>query len=101
MFVEGHSKLEKDTGLIVEDAILPQPENGLTHLVITNLSGFTRNVSAGTALGVAEPLEMVSSSEDEIDTTATDRADVRNLSSTTEESRKKRMLELFKCYQQK
>ena len=96
MFVEGHSKLEKDTGLIVKDAILPQPENGLTYLVITNLSGFTSNVSAGTALGVAEPVQMVSSSEDEIDTTATDGANVRNLSSTTEESRKKRTLGLLK-----
>ena len=66
------------------------------YLVITNLSGFTRNVSAGTALGVAEPVKMVSSFEDEIDTTATDRADVWNLSSTTEGSRKKCMLELLK-----
>lgn len=41
MFVEGCSKLEKDTGLIVEDAVLPRLENGLAHLVITNLSGLT------------------------------------------------------------
>ena len=96
MFIEGHSALEKDTGLVVEDAILPQPENGLAHLIITNLSGFTRSVSAGTELGVAEPVEMVPSTENETDTTATNQADVWELSSTTEESRKKCMLRLLK-----
>ena len=95
MFVKRHRELEKDTGLIVEDALLPHPENGLTHIVVTNLSGFTGNVSAGTPVGVAEPVE-VSSCEDETDTTATDQVNVRNLSSTTEEWRKRSLLEQLK-----
>ena len=91
MFVEGHNKPEKDTGLIVEDALLPQPENGLTHLVITNLSGLTRTVSVGT-VGVAEPVEIMLLSEDENNTAATGQAAVRNLSSSAVEWRKKRLL---------
>ena len=95
MFVKSHGELEKDTGLIVEDALLPHPENGLTHIVITNFSGFTGNASAGTPVGVAEPVQ-VSSLEDETDTTATDLVDIRNLSSSTEEWREKRLLKLLK-----
>ena len=95
MFVKSHGELEKDTGLIVEDALLPHPENGLTHIVITNLSGFTGNASAGTPVGVAEPVQ-VSSLEDETDTTATDLVDIRNLSSSTEEWREKHLLKLLK-----
>ena len=94
-FVKSHRELEKDTGLIVKDALLPHPENGLTHIVVTNLSGFTGNVSAGTPVGVAEPVQ-VSSSEDETDTTATDQVNVRNLSSSTEEWRKRSLLEQLK-----
>ena len=95
MFVKSHGELEKDTGLIVEDALLPHPENGLTHIVITNLSGFTGNATAGTPVRVAEPVQ-VSSLEDETDTTATDLVDIRNLSSSTEEWREKRLLKLLK-----
>ena len=95
MFVKSHGELEKDTGLIVEDALLSHPENGLTHIVITNLSGFTGNASAGTSVRVAEPVQ-VSSLEDETDTTATDLVDIRNLSSSTEEWREKRLLKLLK-----
>lgn len=42
---------------------------------------------------MVEPVEMLSSSEDEVETTDTDQADVRSLSSSKEEWRKKRLLE--------
>ena len=60
---------------------------------MTNLSGFTRTVSAGTVVGVGEPVELLLQSEDENGDTAAGQADIRNLSSTTVEWRKKRLLE--------
>ena len=67
---------EKDTGLIVEDALLPQPQGDLAHLVIANLSIFTRDASAGMVLRVAEPVEVVDPSEDESHVSATNHATV-------------------------
>ena len=64
MLVEGYSQLEKDTGLIVEEAVLPPLEDGRTHLVVTNLSGITQTISPDAALGLAQAVDVMSS-EDE------------------------------------
>ena len=90
MFAEGCNGLERDTGLILEEAVLLRPEKGLTHLVVTNLSGFTTTVPAGTTVGVAEPVEMLSTDDD---SGITDDTSVRTLSSSTVGWRKKRLFE--------
>ena len=92
MCIEGCSGLEKDTGLIVEEAVLPPPEDGLTRLVVTNLSGFTTTVPPGIALGTVHPVEVLSP----VETPVTERAGICSISSAKAEWRKKKLMEALR-----
>ena len=58
MMVNRLEWLEREAGVVVEEALLSPLENGLTHLMITNLLGFTRTVTSGTPLGTAQPVDI-------------------------------------------
>ena len=90
VFVEGHRALEMETGVVVEDALLPAGEDGLTRLVVTNFSGLTRTFSSGTSIETVEAVEMLSAEEQPQPTGV---VDVRELSSSQEDGRKRKLFE--------
>ena len=93
MIVEGCEMFEKETGVVVEDAIVSAAEDGLTRLVITNLSGLTQTVPAGTLLGLAQTGAEVLTPGPESEIIEANVADVKSLSSSEEEWRRKKLLE--------
>lgn len=44
MFAEGQEGIERENGLVVEDAVVSASADGLAQLVIANFSGFTQRV---------------------------------------------------------
>ena len=51
LLVEGDGSFERETGLVVEDALIAAAEDGITQLVVTNLFGFTQTVQEGVLVG--------------------------------------------------
>ena len=90
VFAEGHRALEMETGVVVEDALLPAGEDGLTRLVVTNFSGLTRTFSSGTSIGTVEAVEMLSTEEQPQPTGV---VDVRELCSSQEDGRTRKLFE--------
>ena len=92
MFVEGREGIEKETGLVVEDAVVSTTADCLAQLVITNLSGFTQRLPEGTPIGCAEAVDVLTPAP-EVASTYGSMADVKKLSSSQEEWRRKKLLE--------
>ena len=61
------------------------PQDGLTHLVITNMSGLTQRVKEGTVIGEAQTAEVLTSEPVPGNTPS---ADIRRLSSLRDEEKK-------------
>ena len=80
-----------NTGLVTENALVDWPQDGLTSLVVTNMSGFTQRVIEGTVVGEAQIAEVLTP---ESTTSGTHSANVWRLSSQDEERRKK-LLEML------
>ena len=89
LLVEGEHLL-KESGLVLEDAVVDAPEDGTACVVITNMTGLTQRVSEGTTLGEAQAAEVVTA-----DPQATDSAQscIRRLSSTQIKERRAKLLE--------
>lgn len=51
--IKGEQSFEK-AGLLTENAVIDYPRDGLTFLVITNMSGSTQRVMEGTIVGEAQ-----------------------------------------------
>ena len=92
MFMEGHKALERETEVIVEEAVLPPSKDGLTCLVVTNLLGLMRTISSGTSLRTVQTVDMLSP-ENQSKVTDRDAVGVRKPSPSEEERRKKKLLE--------
>ena len=80
IIVEGEERVEKDTGIIVEDAVVSAPKDGLTHVVVSNLTGFTQTVPEGTFLCGAQIADVVTP-DPEPESATEDAANVKKLSS--------------------
>ena len=63
LLVECDSDLEMITGLQVEDALVKQTEDGLAHVVISNMTGCSSYVSSGALIGRAIKVEVVEQSK--------------------------------------
>ena len=59
LLVQNRESIEKETGLTVEDAIIPPPQSGVSQIVVHNRSGFTQCVPEGACLGEAEEAEVL------------------------------------------
>ena len=88
----GGQLLEK-TGLVLENAVVNASRDGTPHLVITNMSGFTQRVPEGTVVGDAQIAEVVTTEPGPIDVSS---ADVRRLSSSQDDQRRKKLLETLR-----
>ena len=93
LIIEGDENMWR-TGLVVEDAIVTAPQDSFTCLVITNPSGFTQRITKGTVVGEAQIAEVLTP-DAEPDSTVDESASVRTLSSSQEEWRKKKLLEML------
>ena len=93
LIIEGHENMWR-TGLVVENAVVTAPQDSFTCLVITNPSGFTQRITEGTVVGEAQIAEVLTS-DAEPDSTVDESASVRTLSSSREEWRKKKLLEVL------
>ena len=67
------------------------PQDGLAHLVVTNMSGLTQRMAEGTIIGEAQIAEVLTSEPSPVDATS---ANVRRLSSSQDEERRKKLLQL-------
>ena len=90
--VEGDGSFERESGLIVEDALLAPTSDRQAQLVITNLSGFTQVVPGGVLVGEVQAAEVL---ETEPSTEGENIVHVRKLSSAGEEWRKRKLLEVI------
>ena len=63
LLVECDSDLEMITGLLVEDALVKPTEEGLAHVVISNMTGCSSYVSSGALIGRAIKVEVVEQSK--------------------------------------
>ena len=63
LLVECDSDLEMITGLQVEDALVKPTEEGLAHVVISNMTGYSSYVSSGALIGRAIQVEVVEQSK--------------------------------------
>ena len=93
IIVEGEERVEKETGIIVEDAVVSAPKDGLTHVVVSNLTGFTQTVPEGTFLCGAQIADVVTP-DPEPESATEDAANVKKLSSPQEEWRRRKLLEI-------
>ena len=92
LIVEGEQTF-KETGLVLEDGLVTTSD-GLTPLVITNMSGITQQLSEGTVVGEAQEAEVVvATPESNINDTPAE-SSVRKLSCSNEEERRKKMVQL-------
>ena len=92
MLVEGHKTLEMDAGVIVEEAVIPPSRDGLTCLMVTNLSGFTSTLPPGLPLGTVQPVDLlVAGSESAV--ANGDLVSVQKLSSSQQEWRIEKLLQ--------
>ena len=92
LLVEGGQLLEK-TGLVLENAVVNALRDGTAHLIITNMSGFTQRVPEGTVVGDAQIAEVVTTEPGPINVSS---ADVRRLSSSQNDQRRKKVLETLR-----
>ena len=86
LFIEGGPLLE-EAGLILEDAVVTTPCDGVTYVTIMNMSGLTQKLSEESVVGEAQAAEVV---------TPEDGASgpvIRRLSSSQDEERRKKLLE--------
>ena len=89
LLIEGEQFLDR-TGLVLENAVVSASRDGTAHLVITNMTGFTQRVPEGTVVGDAQIAEVVTTEPGPIDASS---ADVRRLSSSQDDQRRKKLLE--------
>lgn len=68
------------------------PRDGLTHLVIANMSGLTQRIEEGTVIGEAQTAEVLISKPVSGDIPL---AHIRRLSSSRDEERRKRLLKML------
>ena len=59
LLVECDSDLEKTTGLLVEDTLVQPTKESLAHVIISNMTGCSSYVSAGTVIGEAAGVEII------------------------------------------
>ena len=59
LLVECGADLEKKTGLLAEDTLVQPTEEGLSHVIISNMTGCSSHIDAGTMIGQATEVEMV------------------------------------------
>ena len=59
LLVKSDSDLEKATGLQVEDTLVQPTIEGLAHVIISNMTGCSNYVSAGTVIGEAAGVEII------------------------------------------
>ena len=91
LLIEGQHLL-KETGLVLEDAIVDTPRDGITQLVIVNMSGLTQRVPEGTIVGEAQAAEVVTP---EPRKATIPLVDVRRLCSSEDEDRRKELMEVL------
>ena len=91
VMIEGERSFEK-AGLITENALINYPHDGLTSLVINNMSGFTQRVTEGTIVGEAQAAEVLVPEPLPNESQPTD---VRRLSSCQGEERRKKLLDVL------
>lgn len=89
LVVEGEQSFEK-AGLVTENAVIDYPHDCLTSLVITNMSGFTQRVMEGTIVGEAQAAEVEPLPD------GSQRSTVRRLSSSQDEERRKKLLDVLR-----
>ena len=89
LLVEGEHLL-KESGLVLEDAVIDAPEDGTACVVITNMTGLTQRVSEGTTLGEAQAAEVVTADPQPTDS---GQSRIRRLSSTQIKERRAKLLE--------
>ena len=84
----------KETGLTVEDVIIPPPKSGVSQIVIHNRSGFTQCVPESACLGEAEEAEVLLLPEPEgSDLEPAETVTVKMTISGTDSWRKEKLLE--------
>ena len=91
VMIEGERSFKK-AGLITENAVINYPHDGLTSLVITNMSGFTQRVTEGTIVGEAQAAEVLVLEPLPNESQPTN---VRRLSSCQDEERRKKLLDVL------
>jgi hypothetical protein len=79
-----------ETGLVLENAVVNAPADGIAHLVVTNMSGLTQRVLEGTVVGEAQAAEVVTTESGGADAPS---VDIWRLSSSQDEGRRKELLE--------
>ena len=95
LLVEGDGNLEGETGLTVEDAIVPAPKEGIVHLVLANLSGLSQVIGEGELVGEAQPADVLVPDPEQDQVTCDKAALVRKLSLSREQWRKKKLMDLL------
>ena len=88
LHIEGQRLLE-DTGLVVEDAVVTTPSDGAALVVISNMTGLTLRTPQGTVVREAHAAEIVTMDAN------TQPVDVRRLSSSQDDERSEKLLELL------
>ena len=89
LLVEGEHLL-KESGLVLEDAVIDTPGDGTACVVITNMTGLTQRVSEGTTLGEAQAAEVVTADPQPTDSS---QSRIQRLSSTQIKERRAKLLE--------
>ena len=95
LMVEGDGSFERETGLIVEDALIAAAEDGITQLVVTNLSGFTQTVQEGVLVGEVQPADVLKPDPGPEEATHGEAACVRKLSLSREQWRKTKLMKVL------
>ena len=60
VLVQNSERIERETGLAVEDAVIAAPESGVAQIVVHYRSGFTQCVPRGACLGEGETAQVCS-----------------------------------------
>ena len=87
--VEAEQLLEK-IGLVMENAVVSAALDSNSHLVITNISGFTQRMPKGSVIGEAEVVEVVTPDPG---LTNASSVCIQRLSCSQDEERRERLLE--------
>ena len=94
VLVQNSERIERETGLTVEDAVIAAPESGVAQIVVHNRSGFTQCVPRGACLGEGETTQVCSApGPSESDPNSPGTATVKQTTSGTEAWRKAKLLE--------
>ena len=91
--VEGDRRFESESGLVLEDAVVSVGKDGLTRVVLINLSGLTQTIPGGTLVGGAYHADILEEPELEL-TSRKHSPVVRKLSNSQGQWRKKKLLEV-------